>query len=137
FDHEHVPPAHIEALAADGVTVAPSAAALRYAQDKRAMRERLGELGVPVPRWGSADRADEFGWPVVAKAVRGGYDGRGVWIVDKRGDLPDVEVIVEEKVPLRRELSALVARPPFGQGAAYPVADTDQRVGVCIQVLRP
>src|SRR5256885_14633459 len=79
FDHEHVPSAHIEALAADGVTVAPSAAALRYAQDKRAMRQRLGELGVPVPRWGSAERAEEIGWPVVAKAVRGGGGGRGGW----------------------------------------------------------
>src|SRR5215470_7165244 len=45
FDHEHVPGEHIEALAAEGVNVAPGAAALRYAQDKRAMRERLTELG--------------------------------------------------------------------------------------------
>src|SRR5690348_4610870 len=41
FDHEHVPTEHIEALASSGVSVAPGAAALRYAQDKRAMRERL------------------------------------------------------------------------------------------------
>ena len=64
------------------------------------------------PVAGDYDETEEFPWPVVAKAVRGGYDGRGVWIVDKRGDLPDVEVIVEEKVPLRRELSALVAEVP-------------------------
>ena len=51
FDHEHVPGGHIEALAASGVNVAPGAAALRYAQDKRAMRERMTELGAPVPRW--------------------------------------------------------------------------------------
>src|SRR3989440_3076530 len=137
FDHEHVPSAHVEALAADGVTVAPSAAALRYAQDKRAMRQRLDELGVPIPRWGSADRAEEIGWPVVAKAVRGGYDGRGVWVVNASDELPDVELIVEEKVPLRRELSALVARSPFGQAAAYPVVETVQRDGICVEVLAP
>src|SRR5207302_9030529 len=51
FDHEHVPQSHLAALVADGVNIAPDAAALRYAQDKRAMRERLGELGVAVPRW--------------------------------------------------------------------------------------
>src|ERR671934_1092634 len=51
FDHEHVPGEHIRALAAEGVTLLPSADALRYSQDKRAMRERLTELGVPVPRW--------------------------------------------------------------------------------------
>src|SRR2546430_7099539 len=139
FDHEHVPPGHIEALAADGYTVAPSAAALRYAQDKRAMRERLTELGIPVPRWGSdvAALATEVGWPVVVKAVRGGYDGRGVWVVHESDELPGTELIVEERVPLRRELAALVARSPYGQVAAYPVVETVQRDGICVEVLAP
>src|SRR3954467_7209084 len=56
FDHEHVPGEHIRTLAAEGVTLLPGADALRYAQDKRAMRERLTELGVPVPRWRPVDR---------------------------------------------------------------------------------
>src|SRR5256885_8761472 len=81
FDHEHVPSGHVEALTADGVTVWPDAAALRYAQDKRAMRARLASLDIPVPRWAPAtDRAAvrrfaAGSWPVVAKAVRGGDDG--------------------------------------------------------------
>ncbi len=67
----------------------PGAAALRFAQDKQAMRERLGALGVPVPAMG-AGRATpptlaafgaEDGWPVVLKAATGGYDGKGVWVV--------------------------------------------------------
>ncbi len=144
FDHEHVPQSHLLALAAEGVNVAPDAAALRYAQDKRAMRERLGELGIPVPRWApAADReavatlAAEVGWPVIVKAVRGGYDGRGVWVVGEVDELPATELIVEEKVPLRRELSALVARSPFGQVAAFPVVETVQRDGICVEVLAP
>lgn len=144
FDHEHVPQSHLLALAAEGVNVAPDAAALRYAQDKRAMRERLGELGIPVPRWApAADReavatlAAEVGWPVIVKAVRGGYDGRGVWVVGAVDELPATELIVEEKVPLRRELSALVARSPFGQVAAFPVVETVQRDGICVEVLAP
>jgi 5-(carboxyamino)imidazole ribonucleotide synthase len=149
FDHEHVPNEHIEALAADGVTVYPPAAALRYAQDKRAMRERLAELGVPCPRWarvtdaaGVAAFAAEVGWPVIAKAARGGYDGRGVWpLADEREAAALVssgtELIVEERVELRRELAAQVARSPFGQVAAYPVVETVQRDGICVQVLAP
>ncbi|OLB78638.1 MAG: 5-(carboxyamino)imidazole ribonucleotide synthase [Actinobacteria bacterium 13_2_20CM_2_71_6] len=141
FDHEHVPTEHIEALVADGITVAPGAAALRYAQDKRAMRVRLGELGVPIPRWApgvdAAGFGDEVGWPVVAKSVRGGYDGRGVWLVDRPDELPDGEFIVEERVRLRRELAVLVARSPYGQVAAYPVVETVQRDGVCVEVLAP
>jgi 5-(carboxyamino)imidazole ribonucleotide synthase len=149
FDHEHVPTAHIAALAAEGVKIFPGADAIVFAQDKRRMRERLSELGAPVPRWrpvaGLADveaLAAETGWPIVAKAVRGGYDGRGVWM------LPDAaaaaalietgtELIVEERVPLRRELAALVARSPFGQVAAYPVVETVQRDGICVEVLAP
>src|SRR5262245_37347061 len=51
FDHEHVPGPLIRALAADGIPVRPSADALHYAQDKRAMRERLATLGAPIPAW--------------------------------------------------------------------------------------
>src|SRR4051812_38051608 len=98
FDHEHVPNEHIRALEADGVKVFPGADALVFAQDKQRMRERLSALGAPVPRWApvhtAADVADfagraapsrsagGTGWPVVAKATRGGYDGRGVWLLD-------------------------------------------------------
>jgi 5-(carboxyamino)imidazole ribonucleotide synthase len=139
FDHEHVPGDHIRTLAAEGVTLLPGADALRYAQDKRAMREKLSELGLPVPRWGNDVKsiAKETGWPVVVKAVRGGYDGRGVWIVDETDPVPDTDLIVEEKVALRRELAAVVARSPYGQVAAYPVVETVQRDGICVEVIAP
>ncbi|MGH3750498.1 MAG: 5-(carboxyamino)imidazole ribonucleotide synthase, partial [Micromonosporaceae bacterium] len=51
FDHEHVPTGHVRALVDSGVAVRPHADALLCAQDKQVMRERLGELGVPAPRW--------------------------------------------------------------------------------------
>jgi 5-(carboxyamino)imidazole ribonucleotide synthase len=145
FDHEHVPGQHIRTLAAEGVTLLPSADALRYAQDKRAMRERLTQLGLPVPRWrtvaGPADIkafATETGWPVVVKATTGGYDGRGVWVLDETDEPPPgVDLIVEEKIALRRELAAVVARSPFGQVATYPVVETVQRDGICVEVLAP
>ncbi|HEY8532758.1 MAG TPA: 5-(carboxyamino)imidazole ribonucleotide synthase [Micromonospora sp.] len=149
FDHEHVPNEHVRALAAEGVVVYPGAEALRYAQDKRAMRERLAQLGAPVPRWRPIrDRADlaafgaEVGWPVVVKAVRGGYDGRGVWVLSHvdEGDAllaSGTELIAEERVALRRELAVQVARSPFGQIAVYPVVETVQRDGICVEVVAP
>ena len=154
FDHEHVPTEHIRALAAEGVTLFPPADALLHAQDKRVMRERLGALGAPDPAWrpvatrGGSARASapEHGWPVVLKAARGGYDGRGVWLVDDAGQAAELaatllaggtSLIVEERVALRRELAALVARSPFGQVAAYPVVETVQRDGICVEVLAP
>jgi 5-(carboxyamino)imidazole ribonucleotide synthase len=145
FDHEHVPTDAVRELAASGVVVHPGADALVYAQDKRAMRQRLSALGVPVPRWRPVSSAedvhafgDDAGWPVVAKAVRGGYDGRGVWMLSPDDPLPaGVELIVEERVALRRELAVQVARSPFGQVAAYPVVETVQRGGICVEVLAP
>jgi 5-(carboxyamino)imidazole ribonucleotide synthase len=141
FDHEHVPGSHIRALAAEGVTVYPSADALIYAQDKRAMRAKLAELGVPIPRWRPLEsKVDivEFGVPAIVKTARGGYDGRGVFVVeDGSADLPEVELIIEEKVELLRELAVQVARSPFGQVAVYPVVETVQRNGICVEVLAP
>ncbi len=153
FDHEHVPAEHIRTLAAEGVTLYPPADALLYAQDKRAMRERLSELGAPVPAWQPVDRPDDLvefgdrlGWPVILKAVRGGYDGRGVWLVSDATAATELattllaggtELIAEERVALRRELAVQVARSPFGQVAAYPVVETVQSEGICVEVLAP
>ncbi|GAB2481973.1 5-(carboxyamino)imidazole ribonucleotide synthase [Jatrophihabitans fulvus] len=149
FDHEHVPNEHLQALEAEGVNVQPGPSALRFAQDKLAMRTRLTELGVPCPRWSAIDdqdalRAfgDEVGWPLVLKAASGGYDGKGVWVVDSLDDAAEVlgsgiRLLAEEKVAIVRELAADVARSPFGQGAAWPVVETVQRDGICVEVIAP
>lgn len=153
FDHEHVPTEHLDVLVAEGVNVQPPPTALIYAQDKLAMRRKLGELGAPVPAFAEVTWAEdvvkfgaEHGWPVVIKAVRGGYDGRGVWITDDSDEAErivtqqldkGVSLLVEEKVEMRRELSAMVARSPFGQGATWPVVETVQRHGQCAVVLAP
>jgi 5-(carboxyamino)imidazole ribonucleotide synthase len=148
FDHEHVPPELVRRLAADGHTVLPGAGALLHAQDKQVMRTRLAALGLPVPRWAPVTSVEDVAgfaagsWPVVLKAVRGGYDGRGVWVVSdpaEVGPLLDsgTPLMVEELVSLRRELAAVVARSPFGQGAAWPVVQTVQSDGICVEVLAP
>jgi 5-(carboxyamino)imidazole ribonucleotide synthase len=141
FDHEHVPGDHIRALAAEGVKIFPSADALIHAQDKAVMRQRLEELGAPIPRWRRLESNVDvaaFGLPAIVKTARGGYDGRGVFVVaDAAEELPDVALIIEEKVELRRELAVQVARSPFGQVAVYPVVETVQRNGICVEVLAP
>jgi 5-(carboxyamino)imidazole ribonucleotide synthase len=156
FDHEHVPADVLAALAADGIPLHPSPDALRYAQDKVAMRTRLSELGFPCPRWAVARTTadvttfgDEVGWPVVAKTPRGGYDGKGVRRVEAAGDLDDwlaavgepgpLEdgVLLEEAVEFDREMAALVARTPSGRTAAWPLVETVQTDGICTEVLAP
>ena len=149
FDHEHVPTAHLHALVDDGVAVRPGPEALVHAQDKAVMRRRLAELDVPCPRnavvTSTAD-VEAFGLPCVLKTTRGGYDGKGVWVVRAPDEArvafdaaaaAGVEVLAEELVDFRRELSALVARSPSGQAAAYPVVASTQLDGICHEVVAP
>ncbi|MGN6791209.1 MAG: 5-(carboxyamino)imidazole ribonucleotide synthase [Streptosporangiaceae bacterium] len=155
FDHEHVPATLLTALA-DVTAVRPDAGALRFAQDKGAMRDRLSaldalkELPVRCPRYrrvGNLAEVTEFalaggGWPVALKATSGGYDGKGVWICENEDAAADVlghglELLAEEYVRFDRELAVLVARSPTGQGAAYPVVQTVQVDGICREVIAP
>jgi 5-(carboxyamino)imidazole ribonucleotide synthase len=156
FDHEHVPADVLSALESEGIALHPGREALRFAQDKLAMRYRLTELGVGCPRWSVARSAidvqvfgDEVGWPVVAKTPRGGYDGKGVAVVSSPDELADWishigtpgpladGLLVEERVSFTRELAVLVARSPSGQAAAWPVVETVQTDGICTEVLAP
>ncbi len=149
FDHEHVPTDHLHALEDTGLAVRPGPEALVHAQDKVVMRERLDALGIPCPRHAvvtTPEEVAEFGFPCVLKTSRGGYDGKGVWFVATAGDCADafstaaltgVRILAEEAVDFRRELSALVARSPSGQAAAYPVVQSTQRDGICHEVIAP
>jgi 5-(carboxyamino)imidazole ribonucleotide synthase len=152
FDHEHVPASHLAALVDDGTVVRPGPDALQFAQDKGRMRERLAAAGAPVPRWAPVATTDDVaafasaagGWPVVLKATRGGYDGKGVWPVDDPDEADWVlshdqvpGFLVEEHVGFSRELAALVARSPSGQAVAYPVVETLQIDGICREVYAP
>ena len=153
FDHEHVPAAILEELEAMGVSVHPGPSALFHAQDKLHMRKALSAIGVSCPAWAevaSAAEVDAFaehaGWPVVLKTSRGGYDGRGVWIIDTATQAAEVMSspladgacwLVEQHIPFVRELSAQVARSPHGQAVAYPVSQTLQENGICSEVTAP
>jgi len=152
FDHEHVPGGLLRELEESGVVVRPGAAALLHAQDKAVMRERLTALGLPCPAYRVVPDAaalvafgDEQGWPVIAKTSRGGYDGKGVWLLGSAAETdqpfadlaPGVQVVAEEYVDFARELSALVVRSPSGQAVAYPVSESVQRNGVCVETVTP
>ncbi len=153
FDHEHVPTAHLEALEHDGLACRPGPTALVHAQDKLLMRERLTAAGVPCPRWAAVLTAADVarfaaggaGSAVVLKSARGGYDGKGVWVVRERDEveavlagLPaGVTLLAEELVDFRRELAALAVRAPSGQAATYPVVESVQRDGICVEVVAP
>lgn len=155
FDHEHVPQDVLRALVAAGVAVRPGPDALAVAQDKIVMRTRLTELGLPVPDWAAVHDPDELrafldahGGRAVVKTARGGYDGKGVRVVTDPADVEDwfialaesgsaQALLAEEFVPFTRELAQSVARRPSGEVVAWPLVETEQRDGVCAEVIAP
>ena len=150
FDHEHVPPELLRTLQAEGHACRPGPHALIYAQDKAAMRDKLDELGVPVPAHRVVDGPDQLdafadsvgGYPVVVKTARGGYDGKGVWMVGDADEAAEAfatgqTLVAEELIFFTRELSAQVARRPSGQTMLYPVVESRQQDGICKEVVAP
>jgi 5-(carboxyamino)imidazole ribonucleotide synthase len=149
LDHELVDAVTLAALEARGVAVRPSARALLVAQDKLIAREMFAALGLPGPAHviasdeaGVDGLAEAHGWPLVAKARTGGYDGRGVEIVADRAELDAVLArggnwIVEQRVAIALELAVLVARRPGGECVVYPVIETLQRDGICHELVMP
>ncbi|MGO1544664.1 MAG: 5-(carboxyamino)imidazole ribonucleotide synthase [Gulosibacter sp.] len=149
FDHEHVPQAVLRALLDAEISVQPGPDALEFAQDKLRMRQRLSELGAPVPDWAAVSNPEELqqfisehGGAAVLKTPRGGYDGHGVRIVRAGTDAGDwfenfEALLVEELVDFRRELAQVVARRPNGEIVAWPVVESVQRDGVCHEVFAP
>lgn len=155
FDHEHVPNEILLELERRGVAVHPRPGALQFAQDKILMRQKLEELGVPVPEWAAVADESELqtflnahGGRAVVKTARGGYDGKGVRVISDASEARDWfaalaedgrggQLLAEELVDFTRELSQLVARRPSGEARTWPVVETIQRDGVCAEVLAP
>ncbi len=153
FDHELVDPPSLAELEADGHVVWPSAATMALAQDKRRQRRELAEIGLPVPAFRDVETiedvtsfASEHGWPVVLKAIRGGYDGRGVWVVrdaDEAARVIDeahaagLILLAEEHLDLDLELAVVTARRPNGDIAVWEPVETVQREGMCNELIVP
>ena len=141
FEHELIPLSIIKSLEADGVVVRPSSAAFEFSQDKAAMRQKL--QGFPSPKFQiitAIDQVDKF--PVIAKAISGGYDGRGVWKVNSANELGELlqqmpKLLVEELIEFDYEIAVMVARSPHGQATTWAPTQTVQKDGICVMTISP
>ncbi len=153
LENEFVEVAALEHLASLGVPVYPGARTLATVQDKLAQKRFMRDAGVPVPEFAEvAERedvlraADTWGWPLVLKARRNGYDGYGnatlrgpeeIEPAFARLGWPERQLLVEAWVPFVRELAVMVARGRDGACAVYPVVETVQRNHICHVVRAP
>ena len=144
FEHELIPNSVIKVVEQNQVVVRPSASAFIYSQNKAQMRKILQENNLPIPNWNlySGDKGPGIPFPLIAKSISGGYDGRGVWVVADESELRELlkiqpTLLLEEKLNFTSEISVMVARSPHGQAATWPPTLTVQRDGICIQTITP
>lgn len=141
FEHELIPLSIIKSLEADGIVVRPSSASFVYSQDKAAMREKLSAYSAPNFQV-VTDSSQVSEYPVIAKAILGGYDGRGVWKINSRQELSEVvkevgKVLVEELIEFDYEIAVMVARSPHGQATTWAPTQTVQKDGICVMTISP
>ncbi|MGK7928547.1 MAG: 5-(carboxyamino)imidazole ribonucleotide synthase [Spirulina sp.] len=148
FENEFVNLEALKSLAEKGVCFRPSLAALEPLLDKADQRRYLQQIGLPVPRFQVLEKdtpiASNYGFPVVLKARRHGYDGRGTFILDSQHDLEALwnrlerpSLLIEEFIPFTCELAVMAARGVNGEVVVYPVVETEQEQQVCRRVFAP
>jgi len=141
FEHELIPISVIRALENEGVKFYPTSESFIYSQDKAAMREKLANY--LAPKWQVVTKANEvLEYPVIAKSISGGYDGRGVWKVNSESELAVIllknpKLLVEELIDFDFEISVMVARSPHGQAATWAPTQTVQSDGICTMTITP
>jgi len=141
FEHELVPLSVIKGLEAAGVKVFPTSHSFQYSQDKAVMRDKLSSY--PSPKWRVIDDANEaFDFPIIAKRISGGYDGRGVWKVENLDDLDELlsehpQLLIEELIKFDSEIAVMVARSQHGQATSWAPTQTVQSDGICTLTISP
>lgn len=144
FEHELVPQSVIRELEKSGVKVYPRSESFIYSQNKIEMRKKMAELSLPNPLWEISENGETtLAFPLIAKLPAGGYDGRGVFLLNDQAALTELaqgvktKLLLEERLEFTQEISVMVARSPHGQAATWPATLTIQSEGICIQTVTP
>ena len=145
FELEHVDTSILKKMFDEGKNIYPSPYLIELIQDKYKQKELLDKKGIPVPAYKKVDTKvclESFGFPVIQKARKGGYDGKGVILLKTKDDLSkaiEAESFIEELVDIQKEIAVMVARNIEGEISCYPVVEMlfDERVNICDIVIAP
>jgi len=162
FENEFINLEALIPLAEQGVCFHPSLRALAPLLDKYRQRCYLQEIGLPQPNFislegkpdqeklgvlgvsGQSVNLNDLEFPLVLKARRQGYDGKGTFIIKDISSLNATwqqleyqPVMLEKFVSFERELAVIAARSVTGEVVVYPVVETQQEEQVCRRVIVP
>jgi len=147
FDIETIDSTALEQLLDEGYAILPSPHLLAVIQNKLTQKQLLADKGIATGRFVELDdpreqALAEFGYPLVQKAQRGGYDGRGVEIFPddtKPGRILPIPSLLEEYIDCEKELAVMVARGLDGDTRVYPVVEMvfDPEANILDRLLAP
>ncbi len=151
YEIEHINTDALHALQAEGRTIYPSPSILAIIQNKYQQKEFLAQHDIPVaPYMSISSPADielaveKWGYPLVLKAKKDAYDGRGNARINQPQDiapalakLGDRELYVEQCLELDKEIGLMIARNEHGDTASHPVVEMIHERDICQVVLAP
>ena len=143
LEFENIPSQSVRFIA-EKTPVYPGADSLEIAQNRDVEKQFAQKAGLqPVPYFsitneeGLTNAADEIGFPAILKSNTLGYDGKGQFVVNNLAELKvayvevgKVDCVLEKKINIRCEVSAIVARNAHAELAGFPVAENQHVNGV-------
>jgi len=140
----------LESLNGD-VTINPSPATLQIIQDKYIQKKFLRENGLPVSDFIQVESVSDlkekilsFGYPVMLKARRDAYDGRGNFRIEKPDQLDQAyhqfagrPTMLEKVINFQKEVSVIAARNTKGQIATYPLVENIHAKNILEMTIAP
>lgn len=151
YEIEHINTDALRTLQAEGVRIAPSPTILAIIQNKFQQKEFLAQHSIPVAPFMSIDSpadieraAQLWGYPLVLKAKKDAYDGRGNARINQAQDiapalekLGERELYVEKCLDLAKEIGLMIARNERGEIVTHPVVEMIHARDICQVVLAP
>jgi len=153
LENEFVDAESLAVVEREGYKLLPRAECIRIVQDKLWQKQALQRARLPVPRFADTPNqravfaaAEKFGWPILLKKRRNGYDGKGNATVKSPKELEKAwkqlggeanDLYVEEFCSFSKELAVMITRAQDGAEASYPVVETTQHDHICHIVTAP
>jgi len=133
------------------VIINPSPATLQVIQDKYVQKKFLRENGLPVSDFIQVESVSDlkekilsFGYPVMLKARRDAYDGRGNFRIEKPDQLDQAyhqfagrPTMLEKVINFQKEVSVIAARNTKGQIATYPLVENIHAKNILEMTIAP
>ena len=129
------------------IEIQPNPRILKMIQNKWTQHEFYREAGLPIPFFESVDIwKPHFENGIVLKTKYGGYDGKGVWVINSVADFNKVigdsgfplsQFYAEEKVLIQKELALIMSIDKRGKISFYPIIELTQENGICVSTKAP